>query len=143
VTQNLPSSIDASVLALVIPIIAIVFGISVAMLGMWLDYRKKREMFQLHHAERMAAIEKGIDLPPLPPGFFQGERKQEKTPYTYLRRGLMWLLIGVAATAALWGTHDTDFWWGLVPIAVGLAYLITFLFERGREPDSKKPQPPL
>jgi len=38
---------------------------------MWLDFRKKRELFQLHHAERMAAIEKGIDLPasndPRPP----------------------------------------------------------------------------
>jgi hypothetical protein len=81
VTENLPANIDpsdvanmastalhhtdvAAVLALVIPIVAIVFGISVAMLGMWLDFRKKREMFELHHAERMAAIEKGIDLPP-------------------------------------------------------------------------------
>jgi hypothetical protein len=149
VTENLPASIDpsdvaamastaithtdvASVLALVIPIVAIVFGIAVAMLGMWLDFRKKRELFQLHHAERMAAIEKGIDLPPLPPEFFQGERKQEKTPHTYFRRGVMWLLIGIAATTALWGTHENDYWWGLVPVAVGVAYLITFLVERNR-----------
>jgi hypothetical protein len=150
VTENLPTDIDPSavanmaaaamhhtdvpaVLALVIPIVAIVFGIGVAMLGMWLDFRKKRELFQLHHAERMAAIEKGIDLPPLPPEFFQGERKQDKTPYTYFRRGVMWLLIGIAATTALWGTHDNDYWWGFVPVAVGLAYLITFLVERRRD----------
>lgn len=144
-TENLPDVANiastamthtdvASVLALVIPIVAIVFGIGVAMLGMWLDFRKKRELFQLHHAERMAAIEKGIDLPPLPPEFFQDKRKPEKTPYTYFRRGVMWLLIGIAATTALWGTHDNDYWWGFVPVAVGVAYLITFLVERGREP---------
>jgi hypothetical protein len=149
VTENLPASIDPSdvasmagavmhhtdvpaVLAMVIPIVAIVLGISVAMLGMWLDFRKKREMFQLHHAERMAAFEKGIDLPPLPPEFFEDRKKQPRTPYTYLRRGLMWLLIGIAITTALWGTHDSDYWWGYVPIAVGVAYLITFLVERNR-----------
>jgi hypothetical protein len=99
-------------------------------------------MFQLHHAERMAAIEKGIDLPPLPPEFFQ-DRKQPPTPYKYLRRGLMWLLIGIAVTTALWATHDNDYWWGFVPVAVGLANLITFLVERGRAPDSNNPRPPL
>jgi hypothetical protein len=154
VTENLPDVANMAatamqhtdapaVLAMVIPIIAIVLGISVAMLGMWLDFRKKRELFQLHHAERMAAIEKGIDLPPLPPEFFQGNRKQEKTPYTYLRRGLIWLLVGIAVTAAMWGTHDNDYWWGLVPVAVGMAYLISFLVERGREPDSNNSRPPL
>jgi Domain of unknown function (DUF6249) len=146
VNDNLPATIDAAmnhtdvaaVLGLTIPIVAIVLGIGVAMLGMWLDFRKKREMFQLHHAERMAAIEKGVDLPPLPPEFFQGERKQ-KTPYTYFRRGLMWLLIGIAVTAALWGTHDKDYWWGFVPVAVGLANLITFMVERGRDNSSRPP----
>jgi hypothetical protein len=150
VTENLPDVANmaatamqhtdaTAVLAMVIPIVAIVLGISVAMLGMWLDYRKKRELFQLHHAERMAAIDKGIDLPPLPAEFFRGERKQEKTPYTYFRRGVMWLLIGIAATTALWGTHDNDYWWGFVPIAVGAAYLITFLVERGRDNSSRSP----
>ncbi len=132
-----------AILSLMIPIVAIVFGIGVAMLGMWLDFRKKREMFRLHHAERMAAIEKGIDLPPLPPEFFQGERKHERTPYTYFRRGIMWLLIGIAVTAALWGTHEGDFWWGLVPIAVGVANLFSYLVERGRERDSSNSRPPL
>jgi len=144
VTENLPDVANMAgmamnhtdvpaILSMMVPIVAIVFGIGVAMLGMWLDFRKKREMFQLHHAERMAAIEKGIDLPPLPPEFFQSS-KQEKTPYTYLRRGLMWLLVGIAITAALWGTHESDFWWGLVPVAIGVAHLIGFLVERSHGP---------
>jgi hypothetical protein len=153
VTENLPdvanmvSAADLSaapaILGVLVPIVAIVFGIGVAMLGMWLDFRKKREMFQLHHAERMAAIEKGIDLPPLPPEFFQGRKQQLLTPYTYLRRGLMWLLVGIAVTTALWGTHESDFWWGLVPVAVGVAYLIGFLVERGHERGSSNPRSPL
>jgi Domain of unknown function (DUF6249) len=160
VTENVATTIDpsdvanmagaamhhtdvAAIMGLTIPIVAIVMGIGVAMLGMWLDFRKKREMFQLHHAERMAAIEKGVDIPPLPPEFFHGEEKKDKTPYTYFRRGVMWLLIGIAATAALWGTRDNDFWWGLVPAAVGVAYLITFLVERGRERDSNNQRTPL
>src|ERR1700735_3890801 len=87
-----------AILSMMIPIVAIVFGIGVAMLGLWFDFRKKREMFQLHHAERMAAIEKGIDVPPLPPEFFRDFKKRNVSPTAYLRRGLMWLLIGIAVT---------------------------------------------
>jgi len=124
----------AAILGVMVPIVAIVMGLGLGMLSIWLDYRKKREMFQLHHAERMAAIEKGIDVPPLPPEFF-GDRKDRKClPTAYLRRGFMWLLIGIAVTTALWGTHDEDAWWGLVPVAVGIAYLLSYVVERARPP---------
>ncbi len=116
-----------------IPIVAIVMSLGVGMLSIWLDYRKKREMFQLHHAERMAAIEKGIELPPLPPEFFRG-RDRTRSAYCDLRRGFMWLLIGFAVTAALWGTHNNNAWWGLVPSAVGVAYLLAYWVERRRPP---------
>ena len=46
-------------------------GLGVGMLKLYLDYRKKREVIQLHHAERMAAIDKGIELPSLPPNSFR------------------------------------------------------------------------
>jgi hypothetical protein len=123
----------AAILGVMIPIVAIVFGLSLAMLGIWLDYRKKRELFQLHHAERMAAIEKGLDVPALPAEFFQSP-KREATPYKDLRRGLLCTLIGITVTVALWGTGEADFWWGLVPIGVGVAYLLSFLVERNRPP---------
>src|SRR5215472_1893751 len=87
-------------LALMIPIAAIVLGIGAGMLAIWVDYRKKREFFQLHHAERMAAIEKGIEVPPLPPEFFANYRKQ-RTPEDALRHGLLWLFVGIAVTVAL------------------------------------------
>ena len=91
-------------------------------------------MFQLHHAERMAAIEKGIDLPPLPAEFFSSNRSRDRSPTAYLRRGLMWTLIGAGVTVALWGTGEPEFWWGLVPIGVGVAFLLSYLVERNRKP---------
>jgi hypothetical protein len=136
----------AAVLGVLVPIAAIVLGLGAVMLGMWLDFRKRREMFQLHHAERMAAIEKGVDLPPLPLEFFQFHKRRDPTPYspyTYLRRGLMWSLVGVGVTVALWGTGQREFWWGLVPIGVGVAYLLSYLAERNRKPaGGTDPQPP-
>lgn len=123
------------VVALFIPIMAIVMGIGTAMLAMWLDYRKKREIFQLHHSERMAAIEKGVDLPALPPEFFADYRRESRAPARYLRSGLMWLLVGVAVTVALYETRLSELsWsWGLVPMAVGIANVLFYAFARRSE----------
>ena len=67
-----------------------------------LDFFKKRSMFELHHQERMAAIEKGIEVPPLPPEFFQDRntgRRMARTPADHLFRGLRWLLLVSASLA--------------------------------------------
>jgi hypothetical protein len=130
-----------AILAMVIPIVAIVLGLGVATLKLWLDFRKKREILQSHHAERMAAIEKGIELPPLPPQFYENERSslsadlvhaQLKGGYMglrYLRSGLVWLLVGIAISLALYSDHDHSHhaaWWGGVPIAYGLSKLLFY-----------------
>ncbi len=125
------------VLALMIPIITIVMGMGIGMLRVWVDYRKKREIFQLHHAERMAAIDKGGEVPPLPPEFFRDYRRGPGTPSDYLRYGLVWLLIGVAVFVAIWMRSQQDAWWGLVPAAFGAANLLFyFIARRAREPGS-------
>lgn len=115
---------------MLIPFVAIVMGIGIGMLGLLLDYRKKREIYALHHKERLAAIEKGIEVPPLPPEFFEGNRKgsRRNDPASALRSGLVWLFVGVAVTVALYTTHSGDvIWtWGLVPAAVGLAKLVFY-----------------
>ena len=54
-----------------IPILAIVMTIGAGMLKLYLNYQKRKDMFALYHQERMAAIEKGIELPPLPEDFFR------------------------------------------------------------------------
>ena len=119
------------ILPLLIPIVAIVMGIGIAMLAIYIDYRKKREIFELHHKERMYAIERGMEVPPLPAQLLSGANAREgrcaPRPADYLRRGLMWLLVGCAVSAALAINRDPESAaWGLVPVAVGLANLIFY-----------------
>lgn len=132
------SSIE-SVLGVMVPIIAIVMGIGVAMLGMWLDYRKKREIFELHHKERMAAIEKGMDVPPLPPELFQGNKRHGRLPSDYLRRGLVWGFVGVAVFAAMRMEHEGGAWYALIAAAVGAANLLMYLYQSRQPPVAPDP----
>jgi hypothetical protein len=112
-----------------IPIIAIILGIGFVMLRSYLDYRRRRELYQLYHAERMAAIEKGIELPPLPTDFFKDTRVRETAAVRHRRQGLVLLLIGITVGVALWGTGERDGLWGLVPAGWGLALLLSSRFE--------------
>jgi hypothetical protein len=88
----------------------------------------------------MAAIEKGIEIPPLPPEFFRDFKRRDRNPSVQFRRGLIWLLVGCAFMVAMHGTHDQDFWWGLIPAAVGLANLLSYAVERRRPPENQQPE---
>ena len=122
------------VLVFMIPIVAIVMGIGIGMLALVLQYRKRKEMFALYHQERMAAIEKGIELPPLPDAFFAEEGKEARppSPHRHLLTGLILLLLGVSLTLALYFEVGTQYLWGLIPAGLGLAFLI-FYFAVGRK----------
>lgn len=111
-----------------IPIIAIVTGIGIVMLAIWLDYKKKTRMFELHHKERLLAIERGMEVPPLPPEFFMnGRLRALDAKADSLRRGLLLLLLGLGLGVALFINHGPEVAsWALLPIALGLAYLIFF-----------------
>jgi hypothetical protein len=124
-------------IAVFIPIVAIVMGIGIGMLSIYFDYRKKQDMFALHHKERLAAIEKGMDVPPLPPEFFQdGRRSRPRTHGDCLRRGLVLLFVGAAVTAALYNTVRSWYLWGLVPAAVGAAQLLYYYLVRPKTPEA-------
>jgi len=118
------------VLALFIPLVAIVMGVAIGGWAIYLGYRKRRDIYTLYHQERLAAIEKGIELPPLPEAFFVDDAKQT-TPaaasHRHLLKGLIFSLGGLAAFGALYlsGEHDGAFY-AFVPIAVGLAFLIYY-----------------
>jgi len=122
------------IFAIMIPIVAIIMGMGIGMLAIYLDYRRKSETFKAYHAERMAAIEKGIELPPLPENLAQPVGRQpmlrSETPASRRRHsGLILLLIGLAITVAMWGMDIPAFWWGLLPVALGLANLISSFLE--------------
>ena len=118
---------DKNVVAVFIPIIAIIMGVGLAMLGLWLDHQKKTRIFELHHKERLAALERGIELPPLPAEFFQGRAPSESRGQGVLLWGLIFTFVGLAFAGAQTINGDTESAaWALVPIAVGTAQLIFY-----------------
>jgi len=136
-----------SVLPLMIPIVAIVMGIGYAMLSTWLRYQRRKEIYELHHRERMLAIERGMEVPPLPPEAFLGVDLHgaasvvdaaNRGGYRWrnpLRRALVWMFGGVALMVALYLNHrPATASWALIPIAMGLANLIFYLTQRRSEP---------
>ena len=142
--MNDPASFPAGdIVALIFPIVAVIMGIGVVMIRAWLDYRRRRELFQLHHAERMSAIEKGLDVPALPPEFFREHHTLPRGAYLY--RGLVWLFVGVGLGIAIllssqngWGAA-----WSFVPIGVGVANILYYFFAPAAavtaEPEVRKP----
>lgn len=115
------------ILPLLIPLLSIALGIGLAMFGLWLDYRKKTQLVELHHKERLLALERGQELPPLPEQLLGNVRRPESLLGT-LRWGLIWLMVGMAvALAMLNGEDSAQAVWAGVPIAIGLAQLITYV----------------
>src|SRR2546423_15699221 len=123
------------ILALCIPIIAIVMSFALPMLAIYLYFRKQKEIYTLYHQQRMAAIEKGIELPPMPAGFMEGVAR----PRRDLLKGLVWLFVGLAVAVAVFaqGEHKEAFF-GLIPIGIGAAYLIYYAIEGRRQTEPPK-----
>ncbi len=116
---------DPAVVGVFIPVIAIVMGIGIAMLNLLLDYRKKVAIFELHHKERMAAIEKGLEVPPLPADLLRSNRTASG-PGDYLRRGLILLFVGAGVTGAMMIEGHAGAYYGMIPAAIGVAYLLYY-----------------
>lgn len=117
------------VIALMIPIIAIVLGMIVAVLVVVTMNRRRLREIEYRHAERMAAIEKGIELPPEPVS-----QPPEPPRSRYLLRGLMWLGVGLAITLGIGSTAGDDAAAiGWIPVAVGAAYLLFYAITVRRE----------
>ncbi len=55
---------EVEIMALMIPIIGIIFGIAIAFAAITYGHREKLKRAELRHRERMAAIERGIEVPP-------------------------------------------------------------------------------
>ena len=125
-------------LGLLIPILSVTVSLAALIVWIVMWYRRRMHEVDCRHKERMAAIEKGLELPP------ESLPQPEQTPprSRYLLRGLIWLGVGVAIT---FGGHD----WlrvplggaGWIAVAVGAAYLI-FYFVEGRRASVPKPEEP-
>ena len=133
---------DEDIVALFIPIIAIFMSLLIPIVFAIVDYKRRRDLVEANHKERLAAIERGMDLPPLPDAFFQSIKPARRS--SYLLPGLIWLLIGIALFIALGAVAGEDVRnFGLIPIGVGLAFLIYYFVEGRRHVPAKSETPPV
>jgi len=130
--------LEPDVLVFLVPIVAIVMGIAIGALAIFLNYHRKKEMFALYHQERMAAIDKGVELPALPDALFYGDDKSPvaHNPRRQLLKGLVWLFVGLGALIALYATRNDRYLFSLIPIGVGLAYLIYYFVAGKKEAEA-------
>lgn len=106
----------------------------------WLRHDRRRML----HRERLAALEKGIELPAVET---EAERRTWNVQRFLLVAGLSWVAIGIGGGAVLhhlttnrapeWAGRlppEGTEWAALTPIGVGIAHLITYWIgeRRGR-----------
>jgi hypothetical protein len=104
----------------------------------WLRHQRRT----LIHRERLAAIQKGIELPPL-------DREQKRSSWnvqrTLLLAGLIWLSLGIGAFGTLSAVIASPAnaklevppgiqWIGIAPAAIGISHIWVYLAGKRKEP---------
>lgn len=119
-------------LALLIPIIGIILGVTIAIVAIVTGHRQKLQRNDMRHKERLAAIEKGLEIPPEPVEPENGRKSGA------LRSGLIGLFVGIVLYFALREVAGSDVaLFGLIPAAVGIANLLAWFLE-GRKVNTRK-----
>jgi hypothetical protein len=116
-------------MALLIPIVTIVLGVGIAIVAIIASHREKQKRAELRHRERLAAIEKGIELPPDP----DSEPPPKKG--NALKSGLINLFVGIVLYVAIAAVAGDDVaLFGLIPAAIGVGTLISYFVEGRKKP---------
>jgi len=134
--------VNEDAIAVFIPIVAIVMSLSIPIVFAVIDYKRRRDIVESHHKERMAAIERGMELPPLPDALFNSFKPSRKP--RYLLSGMIWLFTGLAAFVAMSRVGGDDVgYFALIPAAVGVALLLYYFIEGRKEAAAENaPSPP-
>jgi hypothetical protein len=118
------------IIAVFIPITAIVFGVACAIVCIVAAHRQRMQRAELRHRERLAAIEKGLEVAPDPPEFDAGAGRRPR----FLLRGLVLVFGGITLTVAIKQLPGpVPYLFGMIPTAIGLGYLVYYLIEGRRE----------
>lgn len=112
--------------SLLIPVVALAFVVVV----IWLVFRTAARQRAVLSQERLAAIERGIQLPP--EAFLDSRHRHERNS---LRTGMVELAVGAGVVImVLIGSPDSRLWGaGVVVILLGLAHIAYWLIRGRRE----------
>lgn len=118
--------------------IAIVIVALIAFVGFrqWLKHQRRAMI----HRERLAAIEKGVEIPPLEQ---EVSRSNWIVQRILLLSGLIWISLGIGSFVVLnqmllhpeglTDLHQGIQWIGIAPVMIGLSHLIVYLVGRKKE----------
>ena len=121
--------------------VAIVVVALIAFVGFreWMKHHRR----VMIHRERLQAIEKGVELPPLEQ---EVKRSAWNVQRVLLLAGLIWISLGVglfvvlkavlANPEGLTDLHQGLQWLGLAPVLIGLSHLIVYLAGKMKETSS-------
>ena len=134
---------DPGVIGVFIPIVAIIMGVGAGIVAIWSEHRRKAQLLEQNHRARMQAIEKGLELPPLPANLVSGGNgPSTASAAKSLRSGIMMVLIGVILYVAIdrVGASEAALF-GLIPAAIGFANLVyaAIQWKKEQADDAKKP----
>ncbi len=125
-------------IALLIPILAVTLSLTAAIVFIVATHRRKVHELEQRHKERMAAIDKGLDLPIEPIKLSEPASRPR-----YLLRGLVWFGVGLALVFGARDILEEHAWsFGWIPVAVGAAYLIFYFVEGRQDTAPPKSAPP-
>ena len=129
---------NEQIVGTLIPIVAIVMSLLIPIIYQITDYRRRRNILEALHKERMASIERGIEPKPLPEELLNPYRRNRHP--RYLLTGMIWTFIGIGIFVFLGAVAGDDVRWiGLIPGGVGLAYLLYHLIEGRHERQVEPP----
>jgi uncharacterized membrane protein len=129
------------IVALFIPITAIFMSLLIPIVFAIVDYKRRKDIVEANHKERLAAIERGMEIPALPESFYQSMKPARRS--SYLLPGLIWLFVGIGLFVALGAVAGDEVkYFGTIPAGVGLAFLIYYFVEgRKHSPTATETRP--
>lgn len=117
-------------LGVMIPLTAVFMSLLIPIVYAIVDYRRRRDVVEAHHKERLAAIERGMDIPALPESFYNPYQRKPRA----LLWGMIWFFVGIALVISLGRVAGEEvMYFGLIPTGVGLAYLLYYAIEGRKE----------
>lgn len=123
---------------IIVPVTAIVFTVSAGMLTTWASHKRKQQVLEQNHRERMTALDKGLPPPDLPAGLLDGLSAPSFA--RALRSGLALVMVGTllfSALGELSGDKPVGLL-GLIPAAIGVANLVYAWVLQRHPPDPNR-----